>query len=55
MRIFVEYQGKGEGFQAFLHLNERYYAGRLISVRFYKEESWKEGRYGEELHCHMSF
>lgn len=55
LRIFVDYENSAEGFQAFIHLNERYYAGRLISVRFYGSDEFRIGNYGRDLHEHISF
>jgi hypothetical protein len=54
LRIFIRFEAQENALRAFTDLNEKYYEGNLVSVRFYNEAAFGSFKLDEPLHPHIS-
>lgn len=54
LRIFIRFESPEQSLRAFTDLNQKYYEGNLVSVRFYSENSFGSYRLDEQLHEHIN-
>jgi hypothetical protein len=53
LRIFVEFQNKEQAVNAFVRMNGKYFGERLVSVRFYPHQRFKDRLLSDPLHLHV--
>ena len=53
LRIFVEFQSREQALHAFVKMNGKYFGERLVSVRFYDAQHFRERALSDQLHPHV--
>lgn len=54
LRIFIRFESQEQALRAFTDLNQKFYDGNLVSVRFYNEQAFTNFRLDEPLHDHVN-
>lgn len=54
LRIFVQFQSREQALNAFIKMNGKYFGERLVSVRFYQAQRFRERALSDPLHAHVA-
>jgi len=54
LRIFIRFESQEQALRAFTDLNQKFYEGNLVSVRFYTEQAFSGFKLDEPLHDHIN-